>query len=170
MRVHALFGRMTRTTDRIGVVRDAADTRAAAVDVAATAGRAGADAALAARLRALRDGVDAIRKQIVATKEGGAITGEERLREHADLLYGALLQWEGRPGRTQLERIDALDRELGDVERQLEALVAKEVPPLDAALEGLGLPRIPTAAPPAPVADLSSTDVRAGVAAFLGAR
>jgi hypothetical protein len=44
------------------------------------------------------------------------------------------------------------------------------VPPLDAALEALGLPRIPTTAAPAPVADVSSAAVRAGVAAFLGVR
>ncbi|HEY6005878.1 MAG TPA: hypothetical protein VIV57_23560, partial [Anaeromyxobacter sp.] len=94
----------------------------------------------------------------------------ERLREHADILYGALLQWEGRPGGYQLERIDALDRELGDVERKLDALVAKDVPPLDAALEALGLPRIPTAAPPEPLAELSSTDVEARLGAFLGTR
>jgi photosystem II stability/assembly factor-like uncharacterized protein len=165
MRVHALFGRMTAATDRIGVLRDAADARTVAVDAAA-----GADAALAARLRALRDAADAIRREIVATKEGGAITGEERLREHADILYGALLQWEGRPGRYQLERIDALERELADVERRLDGVVAKDVPPLDAALEALGLPRIPTTAAPAPVADVSSAAVRAGVAAFLGVR
>ena len=32
-----------------------------------------------------------MRKRIVATKEGGAITGEERLREHTDTLYGAIM-------------------------------------------------------------------------------
>src|SRR5262249_20211221 len=34
--------------------------------------------------------VDDLRKEIVATKEGGAITGEERLREHVDEVYGAI--------------------------------------------------------------------------------
>jgi hypothetical protein len=28
--------------------------------------------------------LDAIKRKIVATKEGGAITGEERIREHLD--------------------------------------------------------------------------------------
>jgi hypothetical protein len=31
------------------------------------------------------------------TTEGGAITGEERLREHTDQLYGAILSYEGKP-------------------------------------------------------------------------
>ena len=56
-------------------------------------------------LKEVDEKFEALKKKIVATKEGGAVTGEERLREHADLLYGALLSWEGRPGRYQLERI-----------------------------------------------------------------
>ena len=44
----------------------------------------------------------------MATTEGGAITGEERLREHADQLYGAILSYEGRPADYQVERIDVL--------------------------------------------------------------
>src|SRR5262249_10966084 len=41
--------------------------------------------------------LDGLRKQIVATTEGGAITGEERLREHTDQLYGAIISWDGPP-------------------------------------------------------------------------
>ena len=61
----------------------------------------------------------------MATKEGGAITGEERLREHADSLYGAILSWEGRPARYQVERIETLERELADVEKEIDALAGK---------------------------------------------
>ena len=43
-----------------------------------------------------------MRKQIVATTEGGAITGEERLREHTDQLYGAILSFEGKPADYQV--------------------------------------------------------------------
>ena len=45
------------------------------------------------------DKADAMRKKIVATKEGGAITGEQRLREFTDDLYGAIMSYEGKPGR-----------------------------------------------------------------------
>ena len=51
---------------------------------------------------------DEVRKRVVATTEGGAITGEERLREHADQLYSAILSYEGRPADYQLQRIDVL--------------------------------------------------------------
>ena len=85
-----------------------------------------------------------MRKKIVATKEGGAITGEERIREHLDLLYGAITQWEGRPARYQMERIDALRRELNDVQATYDAIVAKELQPLDAPLVEKKLEPIPT--------------------------
>ncbi len=64
--------------------------------------------ALRKTLKDFDDKVDAVRKQIVATTEGGAITGEERLREHTDQLYGALLSYEGKPGAYQMAYIDAL--------------------------------------------------------------
>jgi uncharacterized protein with LGFP repeats len=105
MRVHALFGRMSKAVDRLEAAR----------------APAGKDEAKLGRL-------DAVRKKIVATKEGGAITGEERLREHADNLYGAILSWEGRPAQYQLERIDTLERELGDVEKEIDALTGPAAP------------------------------------------
>jgi len=42
------------------------------------------------KLGALVTRLDDIKKKIVATTEGGAITGEERIREHLDYAYGAL--------------------------------------------------------------------------------
>jgi hypothetical protein len=86
--------------------------------------------------------VDAVRKQIVATTEGGALTGEERLREHTDQLYGALLSSEGKPGDYQLAYIDALKRELDDVIKQFEQLNAQDLPKVNDALKAKGQPTI----------------------------
>jgi hypothetical protein len=82
--------------------------------------------------------VDAVRKKIVATTEGGAITGEERLREHTDQLYGALLSYEGKPGDYEIAYIDALRRELDDVTKEFEQLLAKELPALNESLKAKG--------------------------------
>ncbi len=84
------------------------------------------------------------KKKVVATKEGGAITGEERIREHIDLLYGALLSWEGKPARYQVERIDALAHELHDVTAEVDAIVHGDVAAVDADLKGRGMAPIPT--------------------------
>jgi len=75
-----------------------------------------------------------LRKRIVATKEGGAITGEERIREKTTGLYGDLIFYEGRPADYQVARIDSLKKELGDVEMEFDSLVAKELPSVNKSL------------------------------------
>ncbi len=69
---------------------------------------------------------DALRQKIVATKEGGMITGEERLREYLTDLYGErrTSTKAARP-QTQVERADALSRELADVVAEFDAWVAQ---------------------------------------------
>jgi hypothetical protein len=101
---------------------------------------------LAARLAGLREKLEEVRRKIVTTKEGGAITGEERIREHADHLYEALLRYEGKPAVYQEARIVALRRELEDVQRDFDHLAATDVKALDAVLQERSLPPIPTAA------------------------
>ena len=70
---------------------------------------------------------DALRKEIVATKEGGAITGEERLREFTDQLFGAVTGWEGAPGGYQLARIDVLNGMLSDISGRFDQLAASDL-------------------------------------------
>lgn len=140
LRVRDLFGRMSDLVYKINAVRAQSDERA---------GKLGANDALRKSLLALKDHADAIRKQIVATKEGGAITGEERLREHMDTLYGAITNYEGKPADYQLARIDTLQRELGDVEQEFGKLQAGDLAQANARLRAAKLEEIavPAAAP-----------------------
>jgi len=141
MKVHALFGDESALMDRIIFLRGAVAKSVKALP----------ESDDARKLLTDFDGkIDAVRKQIVATTEGGAITGEERLREHTDHLYGAILSWEGKPGDYQIARIDALRKELGDVTRDFENVVTKDLPALNDALKAKGKEPIP--APPAKVA------------------
>ncbi|MEO7166694.1 MAG: sialidase [Chthoniobacterales bacterium] len=110
--------------------------------------------------------VDTVRKLIVATTEGGAITGEERLREHTDQLYGAILSYEGKPAAYQVARIDSLRQELGDAVKQFEDLVANELPKLNESLKAKGQPAIKP--PPAKIA-VNESEFRGGGAGFSGA-
>jgi hypothetical protein len=103
--------------------------------------------------------IDEIRKKIVATTEGGAITGEERLREHTDQLYGALLSYEGKPGEYQLAYIEALKREFLDVSNEFSELTTKDLPPVNEALKAKNQP--PLALPPEKVAS-NNEDIRFG--------
>jgi photosystem II stability/assembly factor-like uncharacterized protein len=125
MKLYDALGDMTYAVDEINGVRLALDDRASKLP---------ADDALAKKLRAASIQVDDLRKKIVATKEGGMITGEERLRENLTDLYSEVVFYEGRATQMQSERTDALSRELADVVRDFDAWTAKNLPTLNAAL------------------------------------
>ena len=109
--------------------------------------------------------VDAVRKKIVATTEGGAITGEERLREHTDQLYGAILSYEGKPGDYQIANLDALRRELDDVTKEFQELLTKDLPTVNDSLKAKNQPAI--ASPPEKIAvnDLPVSSARTALPA-----
>jgi hypothetical protein len=78
---------------------------------------------------------DALRSKIVATKEGGMITGEERIRELLGQLYGTVNGYEGRPGNYQAAREESLAHELEDVVGDFQKLTQKELPGINAGLK-----------------------------------
>jgi hypothetical protein len=143
MRVHALFGAESALMDRILPLRAAIAKRVSELPEGDELRQTLAD---------FDSKVDAVRKQIVATTEGGAITGEERLREHTDQLYGAILSFEGKPADYQIAYIDALKRELDDVTKQFDELNAKDLPAVNDALKAKGLPAVVYSATPSPSA------------------
>jgi photosystem II stability/assembly factor-like uncharacterized protein len=133
MRLYDLLGDMTFEVDRINGVRNALLARAEQV---------GSDAAFAKRLANQAQKADGIRKKIVATREGGAVTGEERLREKTAQLYGAVLEYEGRPTDYQVLRIDSLKKELGDVAAEFDVFVGTDLAPVNGSLTKKKLPLI----------------------------
>jgi photosystem II stability/assembly factor-like uncharacterized protein len=134
MRLYHLFGEMTYAVDRINGVRLALDERI---------GRLSAGDSVAEQLRQASARVESFRKKIVATREGGAITGEERLRDFLADVYGNVVNYEGRPSQTQLERADALSRELSDVVKEFDAWAATELPGLNSAIARERLDPVP---------------------------
>jgi len=132
-RVKAMFLRMSKLVAQINGVR---------MQAAGIAGAATAPADVKAAAAQLGGKADALRKEIVATTEGGAITGEERLREHTDQVYGAITSVEDRPTAYQLARIDALDRELKDVEAEWAAFQAGDLATFNAKLRAANLPPV----------------------------
>jgi photosystem II stability/assembly factor-like uncharacterized protein len=146
MKVRDLFNDESALMDRIVSLRR---------DVAKAAS-ANTDDALKKTIKGFDDKIDNVRKKIVATKEGGAITGEERLREHTDQLYGALLSFEGKPGEYQIAYIGALRHELEDITKDFDQVLAKDLPGLNDSLKSKGQPAI--SAPPAKVA-VSETEL-----------
>lgn len=133
MVVHAMFGRMSDVVAKIQAVRGSADS---------IGGKLPDNDPLRKQLAALSSSADTLRKRIVATKEGGAITGEERLREHMDALYGGLIGYEGKPADTLIAYTGALDRELTGIENDFETLRNGELAKANAALKAKDLPEI----------------------------
>ena len=139
-RVTGLFGRMSMLSGKIRDVREGAEADAAKLPEGD---------ALRHELETLAGDADGLRKQIVATTEGGAITGEERLREHMDFVYGAIMSVEDKPTPYQVARINALERELKDVEDQFAELEKGELAAVNSHLKEKGLEQIALTDPPA---------------------
>jgi photosystem II stability/assembly factor-like uncharacterized protein len=133
MKVYNLLAAMSFDVERINSVHDALLQRAAELK---------GDAALGKRLADMAQRVEEMRRKIVATKEGGAVTGEERIREKTTALYGNILNYEGRPGDYQVGRIDSLSKELGDVRAEFDGFVAKDLPSINKTLKQKKLPPI----------------------------
>jgi photosystem II stability/assembly factor-like uncharacterized protein len=158
MRVHALFGRMTDLADRINFSRTMAEQLGSKLPAGDKLGK---------DLAKFSADADVVRKKIVATKEGGAITGEERLREHTDDVYGAIMSFDGRPGDYLLARVGVLEQELDAVVSEFDALSEKSLPKINESLKSKGMP--PIGAPPqaAPTAQLSSGEAESALAGYM---
>lgn len=134
MRLHKMFGDMSDLVDAINAKRSAADQIAKTLPEPDPLRKSLAD---------FSNHAEESRKKIVATKEGGAITGEERLRELTDNLYGAILSYEGQPTIYQMERIDVLQRQLDDVRKEFDQLISQSLPKINEALKTKGLTPLP---------------------------
>lgn len=151
MKVHGLFGRMTELTQRIQFLQMMAN---------GIAGRLPEKDALRGQLAKFAADAENVRKRIVATKEGGAITGEERLREHTDQLYSALVGYEGRPAATLIERTAVLESDLAEVTTEFDELSEASLPKINAELKKRQLPELtwPPQGGMPPMADTRSAD------------
>ncbi|MGA8152021.1 MAG: glycosyl hydrolase [Terriglobales bacterium] len=126
MKVYKTIEHMSYGVSAIEGVRDDANARASKLQEKDS---------LRTRLQHLAEESDKLRSKIVATKEGGGITGEERIREHLGELYGDVNNYEGRPADYQVTRSDSLAHELEDVITNFRKLTDMELPTINAALK-----------------------------------
>ena len=126
MKVYKELEHMTYGVEAIEGVRDAAKARAAKLTEKDP---------LRKQLQQLSADCDALRGKIVATKEGGMITGEERIREHLGQLYGAVTGYDGKPTDYQVTRTESLGHELQDVIDDFQKLTQKQLAAINAGLK-----------------------------------
>jgi photosystem II stability/assembly factor-like uncharacterized protein len=137
MKVYKLLEHMTYGVEAIEGVRDTANARAAKL--------ADKDP-LRPKLQKLAADCDALRAKIVATKEGGMVTGEERIRELLGHLYSAVTTYDGKPTDYQVARTESLGHELEDVVSDFQKLAQSALPGLNASLKKKKLETIPVLA------------------------
>src|ERR1700724_3141834 len=126
MKLYNLLGHMTYAVDAIEGVRDAANARIAKLPQKDS---------LRPHLEQLAGKCDEFRSKIVATKEGGMITGEGRIREHIGQVYGSVVGYEGRPADYQEARTGALAHELEDVLTDFQKLTRRELSTINSGLK-----------------------------------
>ncbi|MDB4892751.1 MAG: sialidase [Gemmatimonadetes bacterium] len=138
MKLSGMLGEMAAAVDRMNDIRFALEDRTGKLSTGDT---------LAPRLTRASSDVDEMRKKIVATKEGGMITGEERLRENLADLYGNVIFYDGRPSRAEFTRTGAIGRELTDISRTFDQWINRELGGINSALKTRQLDPIPVLVP-----------------------
>jgi hypothetical protein len=118
MKLYDMLSDMTYLVDKINDARSELDRSSKDLSVGFE---------ISNKLKSVSDEADIIRKEIVATKEGGMITGEERLREHLCELYNNVVFYDGAPTLTEIERTDALRGELSDVSKKFDGWITKNL-------------------------------------------
>lgn len=123
LELYDMINDLTYQTDNIIAVRDAARSHAET-----------ASDELASELKAYADALEAFRVSLSASREGAAITGEEKLRERLGNLYGNVTAYDGRPSRTQLQRRDTLREELDAADEVASELLGDRLAAVNAQL------------------------------------
>jgi hypothetical protein len=126
MKIYNLLEHMTWGVEALEGVRNAANARAATLPDKDP---------LRQQLEQLAGSCDELRSKIVATKEGGMITGEERIRELIGELYGNVSRYDGRPTDYQVARTESLGHELQDVIDDFQKLTQKDLSGINSSLK-----------------------------------
>jgi hypothetical protein len=125
---------LTYLIDTLIDVRDQANARAE---------EAGGGGGLVKKLETYADELESFRGSLVSTAETGWISGDEKLREKMGNLFGGIVNYDGRPTRSQIDRKDVLLGQLNAAETRFEELTtSRELTSLNSQLAGRGLEAI----------------------------
>ena len=103
-KLFALVERLTWLVESIADLRDQTGDRVSKLGPK--------DAVFSKRAAAFAATLEAQRVALVAQQEGEGISGEEKLREELGMLYGNVNGYNGRPTKSQLDRMTALSKDL----------------------------------------------------------
>ncbi|MFN8165020.1 MAG: glycosyl hydrolase [Bacteroidia bacterium] len=115
-------------TEQISTMKDEAQVLADSVK----------DKSLKNSLNAFSEKMESIRKELIATKGGLGITGEERIREKLSELYSFVVGYDGRPTDSQLDKMKAVRHDLDVQKAKATEIWKTDLTRLNASLEKSG--------------------------------
>ena len=127
MKLYNRLADLTYVVDSVVATRNAARERAAKLP---------AGDKLRKQVQAFADQMEALRGKLVATKEGGGITGEERIREKLGQLYGGVNGYDGRPTQDEQDNYTTMSKRLDDAAAGFKAATDKALPAINKGLAG----------------------------------
>jgi photosystem II stability/assembly factor-like uncharacterized protein len=126
LKLYGMLGRLTYVADTTKSLADQAEARAAKLP---------AGDGLRRQLEAVRNSLEGFRATLVATSEGGWMSGEEQLREKMAKVYGGVNGYDGRPTKSQIDQMKVLGDQLDKAEAKLASLQNGEVAKVNAELQ-----------------------------------
>jgi photosystem II stability/assembly factor-like uncharacterized protein len=90
------------------------------------------------KLHLLSGEFDKIHKDLVETREGAEIFGEEKLRERVAGIFSAVQNYQGRPTRSQIDRLDKLALEIEGKKSIIDGLLSVSLKEVNDLLEKAG--------------------------------
>ena len=118
MKLYGMLGRLTYVAETVKSLEDQARERA---------GKLPAGDRLRRQLDSLGSSLEGFRATLVATSEGGWMSGEEQLRETMAKVYGGVNGYDGRPTQSQIDQMKVLGDQLDKAEAKLAAVQSGEV-------------------------------------------
>jgi photosystem II stability/assembly factor-like uncharacterized protein len=89
---------------------------------------------LSKKLSTLCELMDNLHRELVATNLTTAITGEEKLREKIGDIYSAVLGYQGKPTKSQVDRLETLSGEVNVIKKEVDLIIANDLPNLSTQL------------------------------------
>jgi photosystem II stability/assembly factor-like uncharacterized protein len=125
MKLHGMMERLTYVVDAALALREGLQKRAEGMPQ---------NDKLRKQLEGLAGELTKFHATLVATGEGGWLSGEEQLREKVGYLYGGVNGYEGRPTKSQLDMMSVLGARLDKAAARLDAIAKNELAAANRAL------------------------------------
>jgi hypothetical protein len=97
-------------------------------------------AAAKKQLVALASTLDALHARVVSTKEGMIADDGKFLRDRISTLYGQIVGYNGRPSKTQTDKTETFEKEVAELEKELNGVLLKQLPSINKQLSSAKQP------------------------------